>query len=69
MSGQVSNVSTLPIKPEECRAVMRVGTASSYQNQLCPAPDKRTPFVVEWMPDAYPASKMGEVGTRYLYDN
>lgn len=51
------------IRPQEYRTVLRVGS-----NQHQPAA-KQTPFTIEWTPDIYPLSKLGELGIKLEYDH
>ena len=51
------------IKPQEYRTVMRIGQ-SAYHPTL-----KQTPFTIEWTPDVFPISKIGELRIKFEFDH
>ncbi|XP_061118164.1 uncharacterized protein C2orf42 homolog [Conger conger] len=48
------------IRPLELRTFLKVGPASSEQKEA-------TPFVIEWIPDILPRSRVGELRIRFEY--
>lgn len=56
----LKNDGLIPIKPLELKTFLKVGNTS--RNQIDP-----TPFVIEWIPDILPVSKIGELRIRFEY--
>ncbi|KAJ8287290.1 hypothetical protein GJAV_G00049850 [Gymnothorax javanicus] len=50
----------LSIRPPELRTFLKVGPASPEQKEA-------TPFVIEWIPDILPRSRVGELRIRFEY--
>lgn len=54
------NDGLVPIKPSELKTYLKVG--NTLQNQVEP-----TPFIIEWIPDVLPITKVGELRIRFEY--
>lgn len=50
----------VPIKPLELKTYLKVG--NTLQNQVEP-----TPFIIEWIPDVLPVTKVGELRIKFEY--
>lgn len=50
----------IPIKPLELKTYLKVGNTS--HNQIEP-----TPFIIEWIPDILPLSKIGELRIKFEF--
>ncbi|KAK3096000.1 hypothetical protein FSP39_021855 [Pinctada imbricata] len=50
----------MPIRPFELKTYLKVGTTSSDQKEP-------TPFIIEWIPDILPKSRIGELRIKFEY--
>lgn len=56
----LKNDGLVPIKPSELKTYLKVG--NTLYDQVEP-----TPFIIEWIPDILPLSKIGELKIKFEY--